>query len=175
MRLTNLQDRMLLPDREILLNRSVTVGGTEMLLISITSENGVHKLWVLSRLPERLPNEEQMEEEGQELNEQYMDSVASTCSEHQVLALLEYESEDDIQLNFYAQDYLDTKPLPASRMTSMHWFFKSDREVGPHGLKSRVSLIDPVDRTFEGRIIVELMSYYEELPEKLIEVMKNSQ
>ncbi len=351
MRLKDLKDMMLLPDREILLNRRIEVEGTEMLLISITSESGVHKLWTLSRLPEQLSNEEPIrepeqsfsnrelmqqelqnetmigdrdrfisrmiiqgqsitfhssqsafwtdqnpetcmklqhfiekgiefsgfeeaelsrlvltfyeqdpdepfpdldleqelditvtfnstirriavhtepvvlkfedspgetkhyfydplheqkrffymngwtrydireearkkfeqpaeegvtEEEWQQLNQQYMDSAASICSKDQVLALLEYESEDDIQLNFYAQDYLETKPLPASSMTSTHWFFKSDREVGPHGLKSRVSLIGPVDRMFEGNIVVELMSYYKEFPEKEIKKMKNS-
>lgn len=90
------------------------------------------------------------EAEWQQLNKPYMDRTESICSKDQVLALLEYESEDDIQLNFYAQDYLDTKPLPTSRMTSTHWFFKSDREVGPHGLKSRVGLIGPVDKIMKN-------------------------
>lgn len=351
MRLTNLHDRMLLPDREVLLNRSVTIGRTEMLLISITSENGIHKLWTLSCLPEQLSNEEPIEdqireseqafsnrelmqrdlqnetmigdrdrfisrmiiqgqsmtfhssqsafwtdqnpeicmelqhfiekgmelsgfeeadlsrlvltfyeqdpdepfpdldleqelditvtlnstirrvpihtepivlkfegspgeikhyfydpfhekkrffyanawtrydirkearktfekpaeegfteEEWQQLNQQYMESIESICSKDQVLTLVEYECEDDIQLNFYARDYLEAKHLPASRMTSTSLVFGSDQKVGPHGLQSRVCLIGPADQAFEGSIVVEAISYYKQQPEKIIKL-----
>ncbi|WP_172251107.1 hypothetical protein [Saccharibacillus deserti] len=109
-------------------------------------------------------------EEWQRFKEQRMEVNKSVCSKDQVLALVQYESEDNIQLNFYAQTYLDAKPLPSSGMSSTSLFFASDHEFGPHGLKTRVDSVGPVDRTFEGTIVVELMSYYAELPEKTIKI-----
>ncbi|NGZ74700.1 hypothetical protein [Saccharibacillus alkalitolerans] len=110
------------------------------------------------------------EEEWQRFKEQSMKSNESVCSKDQVIALVEYESEDNLQLNFYAQDYLDAKPIRSSGMSSTVLFFASDHELGPHGLKSRVDSIGPIDKTVEGDIIVELMSYYKELPEKTVKL-----
>ncbi|WP_172193676.1 hypothetical protein [Saccharibacillus qingshengii] len=110
------------------------------------------------------------EEEWQQLKEQRMESNESVCSRDQVLALVEYESEDNLQLNFYAQDYLDAEPLLSSGTSRTYLLFSSDHELGPHGLKSRVDSIGPVDQTFEGTIVVELMSYYVELPEKTVKI-----
>ncbi|OWA37591.1 hypothetical protein B9G55_05940 [Saccharibacillus sp. O16] len=52
MRLAELKDTMLIPDREVVLNRLIQLNGTDVLLLSITSQDKIHRLWTLRSLPE---------------------------------------------------------------------------------------------------------------------------
>ncbi|CAM3462881.1 MULTISPECIES: hypothetical protein [Saccharibacillus] len=110
------------------------------------------------------------DKEWQSYQDQYRESLESAYSKNEELVLVEYESEDDIQLNFYAQDHLDAKPRSVAGSGDLALFFKPDRELGPHGLKSRICMVGPVDKEFGGSVTVELLSGYVELPEKVIKL-----
>ncbi|MEJ8305212.1 hypothetical protein [Saccharibacillus sacchari] len=114
--------------------------------------------------------EEFTEKEWQQFKAQQFRALGTVCSRNQDLALVEYESEDNIQLNFYAEHYLNEKPAPSFDSIGMSILFSSDREFGHNGLKSRTDSTGPVDKTFEGSIVIELLSYYVELPEKIIKL-----
>jgi len=119
---------------------------------------------------EKPTSEEFTEEEWQEFKIQQFRALETVCSRDQDLALVEYESEDNIQLNFYAKHFLDEKPVPSSDGTGMSIIFSSGREFGCNGLKSRTCSIGPVDKNFEGSIVIELLSYYADIPEKIIKL-----
>ncbi|WP_037288206.1 hypothetical protein [Saccharibacillus sacchari] len=110
------------------------------------------------------------EEEWQQFKEDHFRALETLCSRKQDLALVEYESENNIQLNFYMKHHLDAAPLPSSNGVAMSIMFSPDHEFGHNGFKSRIDSIGPVDKAFEGSIVIELLSYYVELPEKIIKL-----
>jgi len=77
--------------------------------------------------------------------------------------------EGYMQLNFYSKEYLDKRPVHKSSSSMM--FFKSDKELGSNGFKSRICMIKSVDKDFNGSIDVELFSRYMEIPEEIITVL----
>lgn len=119
---------------------------------------------------EKPASEEYTEEEWRQFKAQQFRALGTVCSKDQDLALVEYESEDNIQLNFYAKHVLDEKPIPSFDGIGMSIIFSSDREFGNNGLKSRTDSTGPVDKTYEGSIVIELLSYYTEIPEKIIKL-----
>lgn len=116
------------------------------------------------QLMQVLPKEQIMQ-----MKEQYMIVLEKTCPKGMNLAMLEYETEDDVQLDFYSKEYLDKRPVPSTSSVSM-MLFKSDRELGNNGFKSRVCMIKPVEKDFIGSIDVELFSLFVEIPEEVIRV-----
>ena len=116
------------------------------------------------QLMQILPKEQIMQ-----MKEQYMIVLEKTCPKGLNLAMIEYETEDDVQLDFYSKEYLDNIPAPSTSSVSM-MIFKSDRELGNNGFKSRVCMIKPVEKGFIGSIDVELFSLFVEIPEEVIRV-----
>lgn len=108
-------------------------------------------------------------EQIMQVKEQYLIGLEKTCPEGMNLAMLEYETEDDVQLNFYSKEYLDERPAPKTSSVST-MLFKSDRELGSNGFKSRVRMIKPVEKDFNGSIDVELFSLFMEVPEEIITI-----
>jgi hypothetical protein len=107
-------------------------------------------------------------EQIKQMKEQYLDGLEEICPKGMNLVVLEYESENNVQLNFYSKEYLDKKPVHKNSSSTM--FFKSDNELGTNGFKSRVCMIKPVEKDFNGSIDVELFSWYMEIPEEIIAV-----
>lgn len=114
--------------------------------------------------------ESSTEEEWQTFKEQYLEGLESACSKEQDLAVIEYEAEDNIRLNFLAKDYLDAQPRTWTGGLGFSVFYKSERGLGRNGLKHRADTIGMVDKTFNGSLIVELLSYDTDLPEKTIKL-----
>lgn len=108
------------------------------------------------------------EEQRKQMEEQYMAHLDATCPIGLDLAMLEYETEDGVQLNFFTNEYLDTNQVHSSSSSIM--FFKSDRKFGDNGFKSRLCMIKPVEKHFNGSISVELFSWHMEIPEEIIRV-----
>ncbi|OWR32548.1 hypothetical protein CDO73_02790 [Saccharibacillus sp. O23] len=109
------------------------------------------------------------DEEWQQVKEQRRSSLLAICPEGKNLARIEYEVEGDIQLDFYAKDYLDAEALSTSYPSPMSVAF------GPTSEKSDVrkrqkAMIGPIDKTFNGSLVVELLSYHAEFPEITIEL-----
>lgn len=108
-------------------------------------------------------------EQIKQMKEQYLATTEEICPQGMNLAILEYETEDGVQLNFYSKEYLDKKPVQKNSTSMM--FFKLDKELGINGFKSRVCIIKPIDKDFKGNIDVELFSYFMEIPEEIITVL----
>lgn len=116
------------------------------------------------RLIQLFPKEQVMQ-----IKEQYLIDLEKICPEGMNLAMIEYETEDNVQLNFYSKEYLDERPAPKTS-SACTMFFKSDRELGNNGFKSRVCMIKPVEKDFNGSIDVELFSLFMEVPEEIIRI-----
>ncbi|NGZ74701.1 hypothetical protein [Saccharibacillus alkalitolerans] len=104
------------------------------------------------------------DEEWQQVKDQHLKSIQALCPKGMNLALIEYEAEGDIRLDFYAKPYLDAKYLSSSYESGMSMSFGTDHE-GSHGLRSRKDVIAAVEKTFTGSLVVELLSYNAEFPE----------
>ncbi|GGO01999.1 hypothetical protein [Saccharibacillus kuerlensis] len=122
------------------------------------------------KIPENPDLQHFTDEERRQFKEQYIENLESVCAKGKELALIEYEAEGNVQLNFYTKEYLDAQPVYSSNSSHSVMFFKSDREVGHNGLTSRICEIGSVDNTFSGSLVVELMHYYAEFPEKTIKL-----
>lgn len=105
----------------------------------------------------------------EQMKEEFMDNLEKVCPKGMNLAMLEYETEDDIQLNFYSKEFLDKKPV-YNNSSAFSFLFKSDKKIGINGFKSRVCMIKPVKKDFNGSIDVELFSWYLKIPEEIIPV-----
>jgi hypothetical protein len=103
-----------------------------------------------------------------QMKENHFACLERICPKGMDLAILEYEAEDDEQLDFYSKEYLDEKPVYNSSSCGM--LFKPDKEFGANGFKSRVCLIQPIEKGFYGSIDIELFSRYIEIPEEIIMV-----
>ncbi|MCT4509562.1 MAG: hypothetical protein N4A48_12570 [Tepidibacter sp.] len=106
-------------------------------------------------------------EQIKKMKEQYIDILEKICPKGMDLAIVEYETEDDIQLNFYSKEYLDVIPV-CNTSSSSAIILKSDKEVGNNGFESRVCMIKPVEKDFKGSLDVELFSWVMKIPEEII-------
>ncbi len=103
-----------------------------------------------------------------QMKQEHKENLEKICPSGMNLAIIQYESENNVQLNFYSKEYLDERPVQRNSSTCM--FFKSDKQLGTNGFKSRVCMIKPVEKDFEGTIAVELFSYFMEIPEEILSV-----
>lgn len=106
-------------------------------------------------------------EQIKKMKEQYIDILEKICPKGMDLAIVEYETEDDIQLNFYSKEYLDARPVCNTSSPSAI-ILKSDKEVGNNGFKNRVCIIKPIEKDFNGSLDVELFSWVMKIPEEII-------
>ncbi|WP_291637807.1 hypothetical protein [Clostridium sp.] len=109
------------------------------------------------------------EEQIEQMKKDYLTFLEKTCPKGMNLAMLEYETEDDVQLYFYSKEYLDEKPAQKTSSSSA-MFFTSDKKLGTNGFKTRTCMIKPVQKGFNGIIDVELFSYLMVIPEETITV-----
>ncbi len=107
-------------------------------------------------------------EQLMEMKKNYYEFVEQTCPKGMDLAMIEYETEDDIQLNFYTKEFLDAKIEHQDKCGIL--LFKPDEPTGPHGLKNRICMLKAVDKNFYGSIDIELFSWYKKLPEDIITI-----
>lgn len=116
----------------------------------------------------------QMEESGltqeqiAEMNEQYAAALFNLCPKDHVLLMLEYESEDDIQLTFYDKAFLDAPPDPPVSGSMGMIAFSGSADLGPHGHRLQYCMIRPVPKAFDEAVEIELFSWYEVLKEETI-------
>lgn len=108
-------------------------------------------------------------EQIKKIKEQYMDSLDKVCPKGMNLAILEYETEDNVKLNFYSKEYLDEKAVHKTSSTSM-MYFELGKDIGSNGFESRVCVIKPVEKDFNDSIDVELFSWFMQIPEEIMKV-----
>lgn len=112
-----------------------------------------------------LPKEEVME-----MKKSYCAHLEKICPRGMNLAMLEYETENGEQLEFYTKEYLDKEPTPKTSTESTIMLFKPDRKFGDNGFKCGVCMLKPIEKDFKGKIDVELFSFIMTLPEEVITV-----
>lgn len=115
------------------------------------------------------------EEEWQQFKQQYLGGLELACPKHQDLAVVDYESEDNLRLQFYSKDYLDAQPkvmtdADVAGKLLFSVFYSSESQPDDNGVKLRTTAIGLVDKTFDGSLVVELVHYDLELPEKVIKI-----
>ena len=102
------------------------------------------------------------EEEFEKMKEDFYRILEEHCPRGKCYIALEYEcSEENIGLNFYDKECLDSVPQPSSgSCSSMMMHHKPEKETGIHGLKLRGEIIQkPLDKDTES-LEAELFCYY---------------
>lgn len=106
-------------------------------------------------------------EELEVMKKDYFDFVEQSCPKGMDLAMIEYETEDDIQLNFYTREFLDAKPEYKNK--SGIFLFSPDIKTGPHGFRNRMTMLKTVKKDFNEKMDFELFSWYKKIPDEIIE------
>lgn len=111
------------------------------------------------------------EDEFEQMKNQFRQILEEHCPKGKHYLVVEYECSEDISLNFYDKEYLDTVPKPREgSASSMFMRVKPDKELGKHGLKLRGSVIQkPMDGDVKG-LEAELFSY-SEIVKKRVETL----
>ena len=111
------------------------------------------------------------EDEFEQMKNQFRQILEEHCPKGKHYLVVEYECSEDISLNFYDREYLDTIPKPREgSASSIFMRVKPDKELGKHGLKLRGSVIQkPVDGDVKG-LDAELFSY-SEIVKKRVEAL----
>ena len=95
-------------------------------------------------------------------------AMENLCPRDKNLAVIKYETLDNLQLNFMMKDYLEAEPIKNNSSASIGFICKCD-EIGINGYKLRECALQPVDKDFSGVIELELFSRYIEIPEETVE------
>ena len=93
----------------------------------------------------------------------FIESLEGTCPRDKNLAVIKYETPDDIGLSFNMKEYLDEEPIISSSASGFIWSSGED-ELGVNGYKVRECVLQPIDKNFEGEIELELTSRFLEIP-----------
>ena len=97
------------------------------------------------------------EEELRQLKWSWERTAAKLCPKGKRLPLIVYESEEDIQLDFYDRPYLNS-PVPTRNRDTELGMSGDKEEKGPHGIRPRyVPLQTPVDPDAQ-KVEVELLN-----------------
>lgn len=108
------------------------------------------------------------EEERARIKKDYIEHLPDICPQGMCLAVLEYETDDDIQLQFYSERFLAQKPEHKSSASFL--MLKAEKELGPNGRRLRACVLEPVPKDADGEIEIELVNYYKHFPESRIEL-----
>lgn len=102
------------------------------------------------------------EQEFEQMKEQFWKVLEEHCPRGKHFMAIEYECSEDVSLNFYEKEYLDTVPKPREGSASaMFMRVKPDREIGTHGYKLRGAVIQKPLNGDEKMLEAELFSYSE--------------
>ena len=96
----------------------------------------------------------------------FIEAMENLCPRDKNLAIIKYETVDNIQLNFMMKDYLESEPIKKS--ASAIGFICGSNEIGANGYKLRECVMHPVDKDFSGEIELELFSRIIEIPEETV-------
>lgn len=109
------------------------------------------------------------EEEFEQRKKQFWEILEEHCPKGKHYLAVEYECSEDISLNFYEKEYLDTIPKPREgSASSIFMCIKPEKEEGIHGYKLRGCVIQkPLDGDVHS-LEAELFSY-SELVQKRVE------
>ncbi|WP_198006284.1 hypothetical protein [Alkaliphilus oremlandii] len=107
-------------------------------------------------------------DEIEQIKGELFDTIEQICPKGMDLAIMEYESEKDVQLNFYTTEYLDSKPI--HRSSSVGMIFSPENKLGQNGFTNRICMLKPVAKDFNEAIEIELLYWFREIPEEIIHI-----
>lgn len=85
------------------------------------------------------------------------------------IAVIKYETLDNIQLKFNMAVYLQEQPIINNSGVGIMWG-SSHKEIGINGYKTRECILQTIDKNFTGKLKLELFSKYTEIPEEIIKI-----
>lgn len=111
--------------------------------------------------------EHMSEEELQDLKQQTSDALEQNCPRGMYYVGIEYECSEDIGLQFYSKEYLDSvPPIHEGSATSMIMMLKPEEKTGAHGLKLRGTVIQTPVADGTKELAAELFCYMVTTPEQ---------
>lgn len=111
------------------------------------------------------------EEELQDLKRQTCEALEQECPKGMYYVGIEYECSEDIALQFYSREYLDSVPtIHEGSATSMIMLLKPDKKTGAHGLKLRGAVIQTPVTGETTEFAAELFCYMVTTPEQEEEI-----
>lgn len=99
----------------------------------------------------------------------FNESIECVCPRDKNLAVIRYETVDDVQLRFVMEDYLKAEPIYNNSGASIGFIGKSE-EIGINGYRQRECVLQPVDKEFNGELEIELFSRFVEIPAEIVKV-----
>lgn len=138
--------------------------------------NGIERYDYWKELQERFDDEtywkraaEQVgEETALKLRESYWENAERFCEKGMDLALLKYESEDNLQLNFYRTEFLDQIPVSSNSSCMLLLSPSKEERIGPHGMPCRYCNLEQIPKGCPDMWDIELLSWYLEFPGETI-------
>lgn len=102
------------------------------------------------------------DEQIEETKKEYFESLPSICPQGMDLAVLEYETEDDSNLNIYTKEFLNEKVKISDKAFSILLHLDSKSLKG-HTVRS--SILAPIEKSFNGMLNLEVFGYTKVLPD----------
>lgn len=111
------------------------------------------------------------EEKLEDLKRQTREELEQECPRGMYYVGIEYECSEDIALQFYSREYLDSIPkVHEGSATSMIMLLKPDKKTGVHGLKLRGAVIQTPVTGETTELAAELFCYMVTTPEQEEEI-----
>lgn len=111
------------------------------------------------------------EEKLEDLKRQTREEMEQECPRGMYYVGIEYECSEDIALQFYSREYLDSIPkVHEGSATSMIMLLKPDKKTGVHGLKLRGAVIQTPVTGETTELAAELFCYMVTTPEQEEEI-----
>lgn len=131
----------------------------------------INEIYSFDPYEEIMNNMENIEDPEMRKNilDNFIESLEGTCPRDKNLAVIKYETPDNIQLSFNMKEYLDAKPIISSSASGIIWSSGED-ELGVNGYKVRECVLQPIDRDYEGEIQLELTSRFLQIPGEKINI-----
>lgn len=97
----------------------------------------------------------------------FLRAMVHLCPQGQRLAVIRYETEDDVQLRFFTQQYLEAEPVHSNTGIAFA-SSKPEEPIGINGYPLRECVLQPMDPDFNGVLQLELFSRVEEIPAETV-------
>lgn len=104
-------------------------------------------------------------EELDQMKKSSFEGIEGICPKGMKLALLMYETDDDISLSFYTKEFLDKKVIANNTCSAFAFSTSPDEKIGPNGLINKICFIKAVGEEEFSDIDIELFSFTVTLPE----------
>lgn len=106
----------------------------------------------------------------EQMKNDYYEATKQICPKDKNLVMIEYETDGDIQLQFYTKEFLDTEVEYSQSAKSYLMMFRPENPVGKNGYANKICMLQPIDKSFDGVLDIELFSCFIDIPEETVEI-----